>query len=113
MSSRRPSLRFVAALATVAFAAALPAHAGDPVPASPVGLDQAHEEYVAGRYRPAFEAYARLADGGDVEAARIATLMVRFGPRLYEEGIWASPERLQHWRRLLESAAKPRTAAPD
>lgn len=114
MNASRPCARFLAAaLVTLAFAAALPVRAADAAAVPAPTLEHAHGDYAAGRYRPAFEAYARLADAGDVEAARIATLMVRHGAELYGEPISVPVERVRLWRALLESAAKARIGTPD
>lgn len=48
-------------------------------------------------------AYARLsglADSGHAEAARIALLMVRYGPQLYGSEWSASPRQIDNWIRL-------------
>ncbi len=110
--SRIPRL-VAALLAVFAVSASVPGLAGEAAAVPPTSLEQAHEDYAAGRYRHAFEAYARLADAGDVEAARLATLMVRYGPDLHGEAFFVSADRARLWRSHLESAARARNGARD
>lgn len=53
--------------------------------------------YHDGHYSAAYGRLVALADGGHADAARIALLMVRFGPQLYD-GQWsASASQIELW----------------
>lgn len=52
------------------------------------------------RYAAAYGRLLELADEGHAEAARIALLMLRFGPTLYRSQWSASQEQIQHWLAL-------------
>jgi hypothetical protein len=79
LSESRCRARHAAAivLASIAFAAG-PAAAA-PTPA----FDEAMQHYQDGRWAAAYGRFSALADGGDIESARIALLMLRHGERLY------------------------------
>ena len=63
----------------------------------------AMQNYDDCRYAIAYVGLAGLADGGHAEAARIALLMVRYGPQLYG-GQWsASSYQIENWMRLASS----------
>jgi hypothetical protein len=59
--------------------------------------DGAHEAYERGHWSHAFDRFARLADGGDRDASRIAILMWRHGPALYGRSFAADPARRAAW----------------
>ena len=70
------------------------------VPANPrnaARLARAMHEFKSGRRTSAFGMFARLADDGDAEAARVALLMVRYGDELYGAGWGASQEQIDYW----------------
>jgi hypothetical protein len=71
------------------------------------GAATALEAYERGHYAAAFALYARRAEAGDCDAARVALLMLRLGPTLYgqrfEPPSAAAPAR---WR-LLAGATRP------
>jgi hypothetical protein len=75
-----------------------------------------HAQYEAGHYADAYARFARLADCGHREAARIALQMRQFGPRLYGARFHAGPQQLGRWRSLLAGEAgradDPGCAAP-
>ena len=52
------------------------------------------------RYAAAYGRLMELADEGHAEAARIALLMLRFGPTLYRSPWSASQEQILHWLAL-------------
>lgn len=52
------------------------------------------------RYAAAYGRLIELADEGHAEAARIALLMLRFGPTLYRSQWSATQEQIQHWLAL-------------
>jgi len=51
-------------------------------------------------YSVAYGRLVELADGGHAEAARIALLMVRFGPQLYGSQWSASANQIERWIQL-------------
>ena len=72
-------------------------------------FDAAMQSYDDCHYSIAYDRLAVLADGGHAEAARIALLMVRYGPQLYG-GQWsASTYQIENWTRLASS--KPANVA--
>ena len=86
-------------------------------PAAGVGADPARhhaafQAYQAGRWADAWPALGALADQGDVEAARLASLMARQGPRLFGRAFEASPERQQAWARLAGVERSPADLSP-
>jgi hypothetical protein len=86
----------VASLATLIATSAVEAAEDDGFGAAMQNYDECH-------YSIAYDRLAVLADGGHAEAARIALLMVRYGPQLYG-GQWsASPYQIEHWIRLASS----------
>ncbi len=100
---KRPNARLaVALLATLALAASSPASAREEADSQPVRLEQARAAYDAGRYREAFDAFTRLADRGDPEAARIAILMSRYGTRLYGDEFGVTAAQARRWTSLVE-----------
>jgi hypothetical protein len=60
-------------------------------------------QYQAGRYSAAYGRLTALANEGDVDAARIAIFMYRYGATLYGSHWDASPEELDDWRQLAAS----------
>jgi hypothetical protein len=68
---------------------------------TPFETAQAH--YDAGRFAEAYDLFARLADCGHREAARIALQMRRVGPQLYGVVFDATPQRLARWQAALST----------
>jgi hypothetical protein len=66
----------------------------------------AAESLRAGRYAEAYGRFVTLADEGDVDAARIALVMHRFGPDVFGSAWDASVEQLAEWTRWSEAAAQ-------
>ena len=60
----------------------------------------------SGRYADAYGRFVALAEEGDVDAARIALLMHRFGPEVFGSEWDASPEQLEAWTAWSETAAR-------
>lgn len=60
----------------------------------------AMEQYRLGRWADAYGKFSRLADRNHADAARIALLMVRFGPSLFGSGWGASQPQIDRWRLL-------------
>ncbi|MFO1316310.1 MAG: hypothetical protein U1F58_11960 [Burkholderiales bacterium] len=83
----------VAAFAALAAGPSLAA-AGDD------GFVTAMRAYEEGRYAFAYGRLVLLADAGHAEAARIALLMLRYGPQLYGSQWSAAPNQIEHWLAL-------------
>ncbi len=60
-------------------------------------IDAAHATYERGHWPEAYAGFARLADRGNPDAARIARLMLRHGARLYGQGFEATPYQELYW----------------
>lgn len=90
-------------------AAALLAGVG-PVRAQDGAFERAMLDYEEARHAQAFDALARLADGGHADAARIALLMVSHGPRLYGRRFEVDGVRRERW---LDAAAPRATRSAD
>lgn len=63
----------------------------------------AAESLRAARFAEAYGRFVQLADGGDVDAARIALLMHRYGPEVFGSAWDASAEQLERWRHWSET----------
>ena len=72
---------------------------------------EALAQYEIGHYEEAFAAFARLADEGHCQAARIARQMVRHGTTLYPMPFQAEPERLARWQRAADCPSRRDVAA--
>lgn len=68
------------------------------------GYDQAVAQYQKGRYADAYGRFMALANEGDVDAARTALFMLRYGPQLYNAHWDAMPSQVQRWERLAATA---------
>ena len=79
--------------------------ARDPGDDASTPFDTAQAHYEAGRYADAYELFARLADCGHREAARIALQMHKFGSRLYGVDFTARPRQLARWQAALSVGA--------
>jgi hypothetical protein len=64
----------------------------------------AAESLRAGRHAEAYGRFVVLADEGDVDAARIALLLHRFGPDVFGSAWDASVEQVVEWTRWSEAA---------
>lgn len=64
---------------------------------------EAVAQYRSGRFSAAYGQLTALANEGDVDAARIALFMHRYGATLYGSHWDASPEDLDDWRQLAAS----------
>ena len=73
--------------------------------AQDTNFDDALAQYDAGRYEPAFAAFAKLADEGHCEAARIAREMARFGRQLYAKEFELAPARTERWSQAPDCRA--------
>lgn len=63
-------------------------------------FNEAMDLYSMGRWAAAYGRFADLADHGHAEAARIALLMLRYGPRLYGRDWGASQPQINQWMTL-------------
>jgi hypothetical protein len=68
-------------------------------------FDAAQAHYAAGRFAEAHEAFARLADCGHREAARIALQMHHLGSRLYGVDFAVRPQQMMRWQTALSTGA--------
>ena len=104
-----PSLRQAAlAFALLASLLALPlpsraqpvAHLAPP----PTSFAEASALYRAGRHAAAYARFVTLANEGDMQAARVALVMHRFGAPLFGSDWDATTEELEDWSRLARLA---------
>lgn len=65
-----------------------------------VDFATAMEQFRLGKWADAYGKFSRLADRNHADAARIALLMVRFGPSLFGIGWGASQPQIDHWGQL-------------
>ncbi len=93
-------LLLVAAMG-VAGAQAVDAAADDPPPT----MQSALQAYERNHWPEAYAAFARLADQGQPEAARVALQMWTWGPRLYGRRFEASERQLRQWREQRREVA--------
>lgn len=63
--------------------------------------------YHEDRYAAAYGRMVELADEGHAEAARVALMMLRLGPRLYRSQWSASQDQIQHWQALASRRQVP------
>ena len=63
-----------------------------------------------GRYADAYGRFARLADEGDIDAARMALVMHALGPRAFGSTWDATVEQLAEWTQWSEAAANDELA---
>ena len=78
--------------------------------ASKAEFDQALDDYRQGRQTAAYGTFTRLADAGDVEAARIALILLRHGERLHGAAWGASQPQINHWMKLARQPMAPLAA---
>ncbi len=93
-------------VAGIALASAMPASAAS----DEERFAEAMALYRDGRYSAAYGHFAKLADGGHADAARIALLMVRFGPQLYGVPWSASPYQVARWADRASASRPPLVA---
>ena len=67
-------------------------------------FDAAIALYERGEWEPAFEMLQRLADTGDVLAAKLVLLMLRYGAPLYGTHFNAMPRQIARWARVVLAA---------
>lgn len=75
-----------------------------PAAAADDGFVAAMHAYDDGRYALAYGRLVSLADAGHPEAARIALMMLRYGPQLYGTQWSATPGQIDRW---LAAAGTP------
>jgi hypothetical protein len=76
-------------------------------------LAEARQLYDEGRWAAAWDQFATLADRGDVEAARMAIRMTRYGAQLFNQAWAPQPERMARWRVVATGEPPVRTAGSD
>lgn len=91
--SKLTQLLCIASVATLCATSALAAAEDD-------RFVEAMRLYHDGRYAASYGRLVELADRGDAEAARIALLMVRYGPQLYGSQWSASGFQIERWLSL-------------
>lgn len=86
-----------------------------PVGSRDESFDSAMTDYERGHWNKAWLAFAKLADGGDRRAARLALQMAQHGSRLFGGSFVVTPERKARWLTVLigpESADTPWEPGP-
>ncbi len=86
-------------IAVLALSAAYTAHAA----VDDDRFEAAMQLYHDGRYAASYTRLAELADTGHAESARIALLMLRFGPSLYGTRLTAPPQQVNRWLEVATS----------
>ena len=76
---------------------------------APTPYAQGQAAYDAGHYAEAVAHFRRAAAAGDPRSAEILALMLRFGPRLYPQGVPADATEAGKWAAV---AAERRAADP-
>jgi hypothetical protein len=82
---------------TIVLACAALLHAAASGAAQDLRFEDALSQYEVGRYEEAFTTFAKLADEGHCESARIAREMARFGRQLYARDFELAPARVDRW----------------
>ena len=75
-------------------------------------FDAAVALYREGRWAPAFDGLATLADQGHMSAAKLALLMLRYGAPLYGTTFAAKPTQVARWAQRVLRATSRATASP-
>jgi len=104
-----PTCLALRGLAACAIISAVPAAHAMPQ-GSAAEFDHALDQFRQGRQAAAYGAFARLADHGDVEAARIALILLRHGDKLHGAAWGASQPQIDHWMRLARQPMAPLAA---
>jgi hypothetical protein len=66
--------------------------------------------YRDGRWSAAYGRFLVLADRGNIDAARIALLMLRHGREMYDTDWTAAPSQVADWERMVGSSAAMKVA---
>ena len=90
---------------TAVLACAALLHAAASGAAQDLRFEDALSQYEVGRYEEAFTTFAKLADEGHCESARIAGEMARFGRQLYAKDFELAPARTERWPQAPECLA--------
>ena len=112
------ALALPAALLTLSLplaAHAQPTHTDAGNPGRDESFESAMTDYERGHWNKAWLAFAKLADGGDRRAARLALQMAHHGSRLFGGSFVVTPERKARWLTVLtgpESADPPWEPGP-
>ena len=78
---------------------------------SATAFSEAMRYYQLGKWPAAYGRFVALADHDDVDAARIALFMHRFGPRLYGSAWDASTDQIECWLNLVSQQMAGRMGA--
>ena len=76
-------------------------------PAADAAMVTAMAHYRQGKTSAAYFEFAKLADQGNVEAARIALTMLRYGGTMYGTEWGSSQPRIDLWTRLASQPGEP------
>jgi hypothetical protein len=90
---------------TTVLACAAMLHAAPSGATQDMRFEDALSQYEVGRYEEAFTTFAKLADEGHCESARIAREMARFGRQLYAKDFELAPARNERWPHALDCQA--------
>ncbi|HEX7890525.1 MAG TPA: hypothetical protein VF522_14280 [Ramlibacter sp.] len=82
-----------------------PAHANPAAKATEREFAEAVEQFKQGKRSLAFGKFIRLANRGDVDAARIALFMHGYGPTLWGAHWEADREDVEYWATLVRNSA--------
>jgi hypothetical protein len=107
--SSKPASLFFFSLATCIVVSAASAGHPAPSPHKPA-FDAALAEYKAGQRTAAYGHFARLADAGDAESARIALILLRHGPEMAGTAWGASQPQIDRWMQLARQPMEPMVA---
>jgi hypothetical protein len=77
---------------------------------SDAAMNTAMEHYRQGKVSTAYVEFAKLADQGNAEAARIALIMLRYGRRMYGTEWGSSQPQIDLWIRLASQPGEPLTS---
>lgn len=103
----------VVALFSVTFCIATAVSAALAPPKSdvrPEEFSQALDDYKDGKRTAAYGQFARLADRGDAESARMALILLRHGQKLHGTAWGASQPQIDHWMKLARGPMPPLVA---
>ena len=70
-------------------------------------MNTAMADYRRGKVSAAYIGFAKLADQGNAEAARIAIMMLRYGRKMYGADWGASQPQIDLWIRLSSQPGEP------
>lgn len=92
---------YAQSIAPVAAGIPAPATAAAAIQTTDIQFADALQLYRQGRWSAAYGRFVQLADGGHVESARIALVMVRHGADLYGTEWTATQPQVSAWERMV------------